>query len=419
MAAKSELLTRAGTRDHIAAGAVIVSHSLQHIYGNAFYVILPVMYTALGLSPVAAGLMGTARTTATGTAALFGGILVDRLQHRRLLILYISLFTVGFGYLLVGLAPAYVLILIALALASLAGSVWHPVSRGLLSQIYPDRRGFMISLDRSVGNLGDTIGPLAAGGLLMVTVWQQIFFGALPIAMAFGLLLWITLRGASTWQELGAKRREETRPLREQLHTLADVFRSNRGSLSFILLVAGLSGMGQGGIMLWVPLYLQEAQGLDSVSIGFHVALLAGMGIATGPIFGLVSDRLGRIPVIVVVLGGKATMAALLAMFGAGTVLTILVAGLGAFLFGVNPLIQAWALDIVEGRKLEGTMLGMLWGNNAIFQGGAPLLIGFVVAALGFGALFWYIAALNTLAILLVAILIPTVGRRSKLVSGD
>ena len=96
--ASTPTASEASTRDNIAAGTVISSHAIQHLYGHAFYVVLPEIYTALGLTPIAAGLLGAARMVAGGAAATVGGVLIDRLQHRRLLILYISLISMGFGY---------------------------------------------------------------------------------------------------------------------------------------------------------------------------------------------------------------------------------------------------------------------------------------------------------------------------------
>ena len=95
-----------------------------------------------------------------------GGFFVDIFQHRRAQVLTLSLALIGVGYLLVSIAPSYVLILAALAIASAGTAMWHPPALGLLAQRFPRRRGLFISMHRSTGNLGDWIGPLIVGALL-------------------------------------------------------------------------------------------------------------------------------------------------------------------------------------------------------------------------------------------------------------
>jgi FSR family fosmidomycin resistance protein-like MFS transporter len=68
----------------------------------------------------------------------------------------------------VGLAPTFTLILISLGFASAAGSFWHPIALGLLSQRFPERRGFVICLHRAGGSVGSTIAPTLVGVLLLV-----------------------------------------------------------------------------------------------------------------------------------------------------------------------------------------------------------------------------------------------------------
>ena len=406
------------TKDHIASGGVIGSHVLQHMYGNGFFVLLTAMYSTLGLTPISAGLVGTVRALGSGTASTLGGVLIDRLQHRRLFILYFSMATMGLGYLLVGLAPNYALILVALAFTAGAGSIWHPAARSLLSQIYPHRRGFMISVDRSAGSIGDTIGPIAAGALLTVMVWNRIYMLALPMALVIVVFLFLVLRKADTFQRLGARKQaESTRSLKEQLVALKEVMKTSGNVLTVLLIIKAVAGFGQGGLLLWVPLYLSQDQGMDTFAVGVHVALLTGMGIATGPAFGWLSDHRGRVPVILMVLGGKAIIAGLLALFGTGIALTLLIMALGAFMFGVNSLIQAWALDLAEGRRLEGTMMGTMYGVNMIFQGLAPLIVGVVVSAFGFSSLFVYVAGMNSFGVLMVLSLIPVLMRGRKVAS--
>ena len=94
----------------------------------------------------------------------------------------------------------------------------------------------------------------------------------------------------------------------------------------------------------------------------------------------------------------QAGIAILMALAGSGIILTILVGFMGAFLFAMNPLVQAGALDVAEGKRLEGSMIGLLWGSNAAFNGVSPVLAGFLITSLGYGVLFWYIAVVKVVA---------------------
>ena len=58
--------------DYLATGGIIASHSLQHLYGEGFYVVLPVIYTALELTPVTAGFIGTVRQISSGFSSMVG-----------------------------------------------------------------------------------------------------------------------------------------------------------------------------------------------------------------------------------------------------------------------------------------------------------------------------------------------------------
>jgi FSR family fosmidomycin resistance protein-like MFS transporter len=396
--------------DRLAAASLFAGHALHHVYDYGLYVILPVLYTELGLTPVTAGLMDTVRRVSSGAAAIGGGFLVDQLQHRRILILCLSMLTMGLGYLIVGLAPAYLLILVALGLIGIAHqSLWHPSALSLLSQRYPERRGFMISMHRSSGNLGDAIGSLAVGALMLILAWQGILLAAFPLALGVALLLWLVIRQAPGWEEFET-RSKTRRDVGEQLHSLRELFRTK--GLLLLFLLASLSGLGQGGFQLWLPIYLHETQGMGTFGIGLHMALLTSMGLAFGPLIGALSDRFSRKPMIVMVLAGKAIVAALMAFFGGGIMLTIFVGLIGVFMFAGHALIDAGALDLGEGRRLEGSLVGILWGNNALFLGVAPVIVGLLMTSFGYSTIFWYMAVMNGVGSL-VAFILPAFGHHS------
>lgn len=393
--------------DRTAGNAVIGAHSLQHVYMHGFFVILPDIYVSLGLTPVGAGGIEAVRRISSGLASMVGGFLLDRFDRRRTDALFWSLCAMGVGYVLVGTSQTYFTILIAIGLAGAAGSLWHPAAIGMLSRVFPGRRGFIVTLHRASGNFGDAIGPVIVGFLLLVVGWRAILIGAMPIVVVVALILAWALRRAPRWREQRTTSTSDKNS-RELARAMMTLLRS-RGLL-MLLVVSGISGIGQGGLTMWLGLYLRETQAMGSVGIGIHVALLTGVGIVTGPLLGQLSDSIGRKPVIVGVLATKTILAALLAITGSGLVFSALVALLGSVLFATNGLVQAAALDLADRTGLEGSMIGLLWGSNALFVGFSPLLLGALIAAYGFGLLFWWVASM-TLVAGLVAAAMPAIPR--------
>ncbi len=380
---------RFGFSDRAEAGTIIGAHTITHIYNRGFYVIIPVMYQQLGLVPIQAGLIDAVRWICGGLGSMLVGFFVDIYQHRRGFLLGLSLIILGGGYFLVSLAPTYGLILLALALASVGSAMWHPPGLGLLSERYPRRRGLLIALHRSSGSAGDTFSPLLVGFLLVTITWQQTLQAGLPLAILLGVVLWVLL-----WNVGG--RRVQTISFKSNFRSLLTALRvvTREASLLKLLIVSAVRGMGSRALFLFLPLYLAQNLKMGTVEVGFHLGLLTLLGIASGPIVGTISDRIGRKPMIIMVSLASSIFPPLMVIAGDGIGLTITIALLGIFLYSVPSLIQAAAMDAAEGKKLEGTLIGLLWGNNALFGAISPVIAGALAGVFGFEVTFYYAAAL-------------------------
>jgi hypothetical protein len=116
--------------------------------------------------------------------------------------------------------------------------------------------------------------------------------------------------------------------------------------------------------------------------------------------------------VMLVTLTGTTIITGLLALVGEmGWSFSVLIGALGAVRFAVTNLTQAASLDIAEGKRLEGSMIGLLWGNNATFGALSPLLIGGLIAVFStgdneFALIFPYVAVL-TLGATIAALFLP------------
>ena len=390
------------TKDSVMATTLIGAHGLEHMYGHSFAVLVTEIYKDLGLDPIQAGVLSAVRQLTGGLTSVSSGFLVDMFEHRRAQVLAVSMALIGVGYFLVSISPTYTLILAALVLASAGSSLWHPPALGLLAQRFPRRRGLFISLHRSTGNIGDVIGPLAAGGLLLVVGWRWIMGGGTPLLLILALAVFMLLRNVG-----GPKPGpiDFVSDFKAQLRSLREAFRGS--GMWTIFTVSAVRGMGDRSYVFFLPLYLREGLDKGPFMVGFHVALLAAGGIVAGPLFGALSDRTGRRSIIVFLMIVAVVLSITTPLAGAGVLMTLSVALFGLFHSSVNSLTQAAAIDEVEGRGLDATFMGLMWGSNALFGAAAAIAVGGLAAAFGWEAAFYSAAGLFFLGFL-ASLMLPS-----------
>ncbi len=419
------------TKNSVLATTLIGAHAFEHLYAHSIPLLAPIILADLGVNATLGLLIPAIRSIFGGVSSTVGGFFVDLYHHRVAWVLSISAFSVGLGYLLMSVAPSYVLILAALSLGSIGSAMWHPPALGLLARRFPERRGVFISLHRSMGSIGDAISPLALGAFLGgVIAWEGLFSWDLPwdpinwrLIVGFSTIIMFTSSVIILFllRRAGGEKPEGI-DIRQRFNTnwqgMKDAFRGT--GMWAIFTVSAVRGMADRSYLFLVPLYLAyllEQEGYQVLDpyvvtlLAFHVALMVIPGIFSGPIIGAVSDRIGRklIIVFVMALTTLLTLATVISAQMAGgytPVITILIAIYGTFNFSVNNLTQAAAADIAVGRRLESSFLGLMWGNNTLFGAISAVFIFFAVRWFGWESGF-YISAVIYFFGLLVAFLIP------------
>ena len=382
----------------VLASTLIGAHGFEHLISNSIPLLTTVIAVDLQLSALQVGAIVAVRSAAGGITSVAGGFLSDLLHHRIAWVLSISTLLTAVGLLLISVSPSYAVILLALAFASAGAALWHPPALGLLAQRFPDRRGLFLSLHRSTGSVGDVVGPMVAGILLLGALqwqatdglivgwelgwepvgWRWILACSAPIMFVATFIIYGLLRHAGGAPPLNFNPKQR---LGTMWQSTSVAFRGTR--LWAIFAVSAVRGMADGSMLFLVPLYLTQALGINTFQAAAHLALMVGPAVVTAPLIGALSDRVGRKPLIVFLMAFATVLTLAIPMNGQqySAWITVCVALYGLQHFTVINLTSAAAADVAAQYRLESSFLGLMWGNNVLF--------GAVAAVLIFGPIEW------------------------------
>jgi MFS family permease len=382
---------------------ITLGHSLTHWYPATFYLLLPIIGKELGLSYSQIGLIMTCQYIAGAVANVPGGALVDTVGRKGLL-MAVSLFWVGFPYLLMGFTHSYLMLLACVALVGFGNSLWHPTAIPTLARGFPERKGLVLSMHGMGGNVGDALAPIVVGSLLSIMTWRQVVvLNVVPgLVVALVLLVFLgTLRlgDRKARQKEGEAHDGRVQTLGDYVRGLAPLFR-NRG-LILLSTSSAFRSMTQNGLLTFLPVYLAYEMGFPPAWVGACMFALQAAGFAASPVAGHLSDRMGRRRIMMTSMAMTAVVLLFMAFAGKSFAFVVFVAVLGFFLYAIRPVMQAWLLETTP-KNMGGTSIGVLFGAQSLGSSAAPLLAGIIADRYGLGTTFYFLAGTIVVANLFI-----------------
>ena len=364
---------------------LVVGHSAFHWITQSFVVVLPEIQQAFSLSSVAVGGILSARELASSLVKIPAGVASDALARHWRWLLVACLVAGGSGALVIGVSTSYVLVVAGMITVTVAHSVWHMPASASLSHHFRSRRGMALSFHGIGGGVGDALGPIVTGALLLILTWRELLTTYSLAAFALGAIaIWALSHIGHTATAYGPA-------VGQRIELTSRLLKSP--VLWRLSLVYGLRAMALVALVTILPLYLDNELALSPSSRGFHIGLLIVIGLLTKPVVGHLSDRLGRKQVMVPGLVWSAAMALSLTVFDTGVPLTAAVALLGLFLYPDQPVLTASVFDLV-GPDVGSTALGLVSFSGGLMAAVSPLIAGALYQARGFGTVAIYAAVL-------------------------
>lgn len=367
----------------------------------ALGMLLPAMGKSLALSYAQMGLIGTCNFAGYLVAVLLCGVLAERFGQRR--VITSALLLIGTSMLLISRTTSYPLVLLLYTFTGMgSGAANVPMmtlvacwfrrsARGKATGYVVIGSGFAILL---AGKLVPYLNQSAPDGWRLS--WQVL--GGLVLAVA-GVCA-VMLRNSPASMGLtpyGSGKGEPTAP------TLPGRELSKR-TILHLGAIYFLFGFTYVIFATFIVTALMQDHGASETAAGTFWAWVGGLSLLSGPVFGGLSDRIGRRTALMMVFAMQ-TVAYLLAAFKLPLPFLWLSIGCYGLVAWSIPSIMAALVGDYAGDR-AGRVFGVITFIFAWGQISGPALAGWLAEASGsFGSSFLMAAAGTTTAILLAALL--------------
>ncbi len=389
-----ERLTGLSWKDQGLALLISFGHAGTHWILMTFYLILPFVRTDLGLSYTEAAFLVSVVHISSASANFGSGLVVD-VTGRKVIFLVISLIVGGSAFALFSLGPSYPVLVALVVLMGASSNLWHPAAIAFLSQRYPAKKGYALSLHVTGASVADSLAPLLAGSLISWVAWQgAALVGSIPAFTGAILIAFVFLRGDT--KDANAR----------QGMAFGEYFRGIRQLVAdraviALCVMSGFRNMTINGLYVFLPLYLADVLEFSPIMMGATMTVLQLGAVIGTPIAGVASDRMSRRTIMIAVL--TISTAALIAMiFVESNVLFVAsVAAVGFLLFSIRPVIQSWMMDLTP-PGVGGSAMSLLFGTQSAFSATAPIIGGLIADKWGLHPVFFMLAGTILIANLLV-----------------
>ena len=365
-----------------------VAHTLMHCFQQGWYIILPSVKETFGLSDVQYGVIESVRSASSTAVQIPSGALSDILHKQWVIIVASAFIGLGAAYGILGIASNYGTVLFAAVVVGISIALWHPPALSVLSYRLSEHRGMALSIHGMGGNLGNAVGPAVIGIIIGIISWQSAsLMMALPL-LAFAGFLWLMLRNIPGREGKGVTGKQF-------ISALTDLLRNK--TILGLVICHGIRAMGTVSVFAFFSLYCRKDLGFSPAKAGMYFTLMMASGILSQPVLGYLSDRFGRKIVMMPSLVLMGCLEIILVWAGSGVLLALVAVCIGFFIYAVNAIIQAAAMDVTP-EAAGATTIALLFGSSALFTIPSPTIAGWLSETFGTPSVFLFSGGLVLLS---------------------
>ena len=244
-------------------------------------------------------------------------------------------------------APTYLALLAGAAVVGVGAGLYPTPARGLVSDLFVERRGQAFGLHTASGDLGGALAAGLATLVLVVATWRAAFPPVVAVLAGVALALHVWSREGYAFERVDLAVGETGRRL----------FAEPR--LRWLLVAYSLYAFAWQSAVSFLPTYLQVGKEFSPVVANTGFAALFVVGAVVKPLAGVVGDRLPRGLVAPATLAAAAAALAAVVFASTPPLVMAAVACFAAGLMAYPPVMQAYLMDSFPTDSMGGDLGAM------------------------------------------------------------
>lgn len=267
----------------------VLAHFSHHVLTALTVPLLPFIRDDFALDYTQSGLVVSSFSLAYGIGQLPAGWLADRAGAR--LLITVSISGVALAGLFVGLSQTFIMIIVSLALMGLAGGGYHPAAAPLISMsVEPKNLGRALGFHIVGGSATYFLAPLIGVAIATSWGWRGTYIGIAVPTILFGILFYFVLsRGEGRRQRKPIPAKSLGEKKTSPLHW---------SSLVAFIILSAFSAAIISSIIAFIPLFMIDHFGVSKKTAAAFLAIIYSAGLWAAPLGGSLSDRIGRVRMI-------------------------------------------------------------------------------------------------------------------------
>ena len=274
-------------------------------------------------------------------------------------------------------------------LAGIGGSSYHPIGIPLVS-IFAGKKsiGQAQGLHQAGGAIGSFLTPIISAYIGMAFDWRYSFIFLSLFGLITGLLLWFGTEEPVSEDVKKSK----------GISYRAKLLDPKIMKLIISLFIFGLMYLiSYRALLPFLTTYVMEKHGIGLEFAARLLALLQIAGIIGSPLFGKLSDRVGRKTMIALLIICQSLIIYYIS-YASLVVIAVLLVAMGAVAFGNLTIVDSWVTEM-KAHNIMGTLIGVIL--TATFFAGAISnpVVGYLADQFGFDFSFRILSMINLIAL--------------------